>query len=188
MPTATERYLTSIFDKDRSKYERLIQHALEGGLKLRSDSDFKAVKAAFEAIYDRQVMRRKVDNTHYCSKYKVSKPSFNRYHRKIKRMLASYLSRVDERINGYITLFQSGMAHFSKASGDDYVGIKTFLDFVFHSENVVDQSEAERFFCRYFYLLGFVPKKGRITHQYYQLYITPEKSDMFLNLKIRRES
>jgi len=188
LPTATERYLNTLFGRNHSKYERLIQHALEGGLKLRSDSDFKAVKAVFEALYDRHILQRNVNNGHYCSKYKLSHSSFNRYRRKLERILADYLKQVDEKIKGYIALFKSGMKRLSQTSKDEYIGIQVFLDTVFNSESAVDQSEAERFFCRYFYLLGFVPKKGRISHQYYQLYITPEKSELFLNLKIRRES
>lgn len=188
MPTATERYLTSIFEKHSHKYGRLIQHALEGGLKLRSDSNFEAIKAVFEALYDRHHLRRQISNDYYYTKYQLSPSSFHRYRRKLEGILGDYLKQVDERIEGYIALFKSGMERFSKTSDDDYVGIKAFLEAVFESEDDVDQSEAERFFCRYFYLLGFVPKKGRISHQYYQLYITPEKSDMFLNLKIRRES
>lgn len=188
MPTATERYLTSLFEKHSHKYGRLIQHALEGGLKLRSDSNFEALKAVFEALYDRHYLRRQISNDYYYTKYHLSPLSFHRYRRKLEEILGDYLKQVDERINRYIALFTRGMQRFSKTSDDDYVGINVFLDAVFDSESGMDKTEAERFFCRYFYLLGFVPKKGRISHQYYQLYITPEKSDMFLNLKIRRES
>jgi hypothetical protein len=187
--TKTEEYLRQIFDKRYSKYEKLILKAVENGLIVKKNSNFQAIHAVFEAIYDKYVVRYMPEKEFYCSKYKIKKSAFDRYFRKLENVLVDYLNQMDRVIKRYTALFDYSMKMIALTSDREYVKIDDFLKATFNFVDVfgnINRDEARRFFCSYFYLLGFEAKKGRVSANSYKLYITPEKTNLFLNIKVRR--
>jgi hypothetical protein len=185
----TKNYLVKVFDKKYPKYEKLINKAIENKFVLRKNTNFKAVEAAFEAIYEKHIIRTEQEPTFYSSKYSVSKQTFGRYFKKLEKLLSDYLSQLDEFIDNYICLFDYAMKILEISSEKDFVKIEDFFNATFNyveSFGQINREEAKHFFCSYFYLLDFEAKKGRITSNSYKLYITPNKTNLFLNIKIRR--
>jgi len=187
--TKTDQYLLQIFGKRYPKYEKMINKALENNFNVKKNSDFNAIKAAFEAIYDKYMVRVSEDDQFYCSKYGLKMATYRRYYLKIERLLQAYLSQVEQLINQYVDLFQCGMNMIASMSDLEYLRIEEFLNATFqYVEHFgkINRDEAKTFFCSYFYLLGFEAKKGRTSSNQYKLYITPEKSNLYLNIKVRR--
>jgi len=186
----SERYVQQIFGKSYSKYEKLINKALENGFVVKKNSDFKAIKAAFEALYEKYLIRVLEEDSFYCSKYDLKRTTYRRYFLKLERLLWDYLSQVERLITQYVDLFDYAMRMIALMSDQDYLRIEDFLQATFQfveSFGKINRDEAQRFFCSYFYLLGFEAKKGRTSSNQFKLYITPEKSNLYLNIKVRRE-
>lgn len=189
MKTKTEKYLQEIFGKSYKKYEKLLNKALENNFVVKKNSNFKAIKAAFEGIYDKYMVRVLEEDNFYCKKYGLKKTTYRRYYLKIERLLEVYLLQVEQLIDKYVDLFQCGMNMISLSSEQDYLRIEGFLNATFQyleHFGTVNREEAKTVFCSYFYLLGFEAKKGRTSSNQYKLYITPEKSNLYLNIKVRR--
>jgi len=187
--TKTEQYLLQIFGKHYSKYEKMINKALEKNFAVQKNSDFNAIKAAFEAIYDKYMVRVLEDDQFYCKKYGLKKGTYRRYYLTVERLLQDYLFQVDQLINQYVDLFQCGMNMIASMSDLEYLRIEDFLNATFRyveQFGKINRDEAKTVFCSYFYLLGFEAKKGRTSSNQYKLYITPEKSNLYLNIKVRR--
>lgn len=185
----TEIYLKEIFDKRYTKYERFISKAVENGFVVKKNSNFNAVHASFEAVYDKYIVRYMPDEMVYCDKYKIKKKAFDTYFHKLELVLSDYLEQFNHFIKRYTDLFDYAMKIVALTSDKEYIRIADFLKATVGFVNMfgeINREEVERFFCSYFYLLGFEAKKGRTSPNSYKLYITPEKTNVFLNIKVRR--
>jgi len=185
----TKKYLQEIFGNSYSKYEELINKALENNYVVNKNSDFKAIEASFEAIYDKYLIRVLEEAPFYCTKYGLKKEIYNRYYTKLENLLWYYLNQVEQTIELYVDLFVSGMDMIALTSDREYLPIDDFLTAIFQYVETygnINRDEAKNYFCSYFYLLNFEAKQEGEASNQYSVYVTPETSKLCTDIKVSR--